>query len=131
MRKDIEIPKVTDIHVAAVREFSEEHRTWDWNAYLINAKSAPIEMALIVSQGYKDEKSTSTLRHKLELLPAKSYAKIEFIEDKLLAVNNVFSVTFFMDGTMYERKFLFPAESISEKEGVDLPVMKGKGVLAK
>ncbi len=130
MRKDIKIPEVNDVHMAAVCEFSEEHRSWDWSAFLINAKSKPIEMALIVSHGYEGEKTTSKLRHKVPLLPAKSYAKIEFLEETLLTLNNRFSVTFFMDGTMYAQDFLFPKGTISEKKMVKLPVMKEKGVLA-
>lgn len=130
MRKDIDIPEVTDVHVAAVREFSEEHRIGDWNAYLINAKDKPIETVLIVSKGFKGTKATSVLRHKLENLPAKSYAKIEFMEDKVLALNNEFWVTFFIDGVLYDRGFLFEEGSISEKCLVDLPVIKDDGILA-
>jgi hypothetical protein len=130
MRKDIEIPKVSDVYVAARKTFNEEHLQEEWNVYLINDKEAPLEIVLIVAKGHGDTKKTSTMRHKLDLLPAKSFAKIEFIEDSLLALDNEFAVTFFVDGTLYERTFIFPANQINEKNQVILPVMGDPGTLA-
>ena len=77
MRKDIDIPEVTDVYVAAVKEFNETHRTDDWNAYIVNDADQPLELVLIVSNGYNEKKKTSQMRHKLQVLPAKSFAKIE------------------------------------------------------
>lgn len=130
MRKDINIPEVTDVYVAAVKEFNETHRTNDWNAYLINDSDAPLEMVLIVSNGYNDSKITSQMRHKLQLLPAKSFAKIEFIEDSVLALNNEFAVTYFLDGKLYDKKFIFPSKSIQDANVAKVPVMVKEGVLA-
>ena len=55
MKKDIIIPKVEDVYVAAVKEYNELHRTEDWNIYIINNKSVALEMILIVSTGYSSE----------------------------------------------------------------------------
>ncbi|WP_031427002.1 hypothetical protein [Flavimarina sp. Hel_I_48] len=130
MKKDIEIPKVSDVYIAARKTFNEEHLQEEWNVYLINAKEDPLEIVLIVAKGHGDSKKTSTMRHKLDLLPGKSFAKIEFIEDSLLALNNEFAVTFFLNGTLYERTFIFPANSINEKNLSILPVMGDPGILA-
>ena len=70
------------------------------------------------------------MRHKLDLLPAKSFAKIEFIENSLLALNNEFAVTFFVNGTLYECTYIFPANQIDEKNQSILPVMGDPGILA-
>ncbi len=53
MKKDIEIPKVEKVHVAAVREFNKEFQADEWNAYIINNKNVSIEMILIVAKGYE------------------------------------------------------------------------------
>lgn len=131
MRKDIEIPEVKDVYVAAVRETHATFKTDDWNAYIINDSNEPLEMVLIVVQGYDDKDVTSHMRHSLPLLPAKGYAKIEFMEDSVLRLNNFFSVTYFLNNKMYEKRYEFPAHSIIEDNRVALPVMGKEGVLAR
>ncbi len=130
MKKDIKIPLVKGIYVAAVREENKEFRSWDWNAYIINDLKEPVEMVLIVSRGFYKERTTSTMRHTIKILPAKSFAKIEFLQDEVLAINNEFSITFFAEGKMFEKKFTFKKNSIKESKAVELPVMKNKGILA-
>ncbi|APS38020.1 hypothetical protein [Salegentibacter sp. T436] len=131
MKKDIDIPKVEKVYVAAVKVYNEAFKVEEWNAYLINDKDEAIEMALIVSKGFDENKVTSTIRHKLEHLPAKSFAKIEFIQDEVLALNNQFQVTFFSEGKMYEKKYVFRKNSVNEKALRDLPIIPNKGILAK
>ncbi|WP_373057423.1 hypothetical protein [Zunongwangia sp. H14] len=131
MKKDIEIPKVEEVHVAAVREFNEEFQTKEWNAYLINNRDDALEMVLIVARGKSTKKKTSVMRHKLERLPAHSYAKIEFIQDEVLQLDNEYLVTFFAENKMYEKKFSFKKNSVSTSRIGDLPVIPKKGILAK
>ncbi len=131
MKKDIEIPEVKEVYVAAVREKHEEYGTFDWNAYLINNRSEAIEGVLIVSKGYDGKKETSTMRHSLSNLPPQSFAKVEFLQDDVLQLNNEFSVSFFSEGKMFHKKFVFKKNSINEKALQDLPVMLKKGVLLK
>ncbi len=130
MKKDINIPKVEKVYVAAVKVYNEAFKVEEWNAYLINDKDEAIEMALIVSNGFDENKETSTIRHKLEHLPAKSFAKIEFIQEEVLALNNQFQVTFFAEGKMYEKKYLFRKNSVNEKALRELPIIPNKGILA-
>jgi len=131
MRKDIKIPVVKDVHVAAVREYNKDFRTYDWNVYIINNGTDPLDTVLIVSEGRDDRDTTSLMRHSLKLLPAKSFAKIEFLEDSVLKLNNYFSITYFLGDTLYDKKFELPANSVLEDNAVALPVMDGKGVLAR
>ncbi|MEH6657912.1 hypothetical protein [Leeuwenhoekiella marinoflava] len=130
MRKDINIPEVADVYVAAVKEFNETHRTDDWNAYIVNDSDEPLELVLIVSNGYNEKKKTSLMRHKLQVLPAKSFAKIEFIEDSVLELTNEFAVTYFLDGKMFEKTFVFQAGSIKDENKAPVPSMLKEGVLA-
>ncbi len=130
MKKDIEIPKVTDVFVVAVREKNEDFQSMDWNAYLINNRNKPLEMVLIVSKGYSDARLTSTMRHSIKVLPAKSFAKIEFLQEDVLKVNNEFYLSFFADNKMYEKKFLFKKNAIRVNKLSEVPLMKQKGILA-
>ncbi|TDI73173.1 MAG: hypothetical protein E2O87_05645 [Bacteroidetes bacterium] len=131
MRKDIKIPKVKDVYVAAVREYNKDFRTHDWNMYIINDGKEPLETVLIVSEGRDDKNITSRMRHSLKLLPSKSYAKIEFLEDSVLPLNNYFNITYFMGDTLYDKQFELPANSALEDNAVQLPVMDVRGVLAR
>ncbi|MGB2116114.1 MAG: hypothetical protein ACPH12_01810 [Flavobacteriaceae bacterium] len=130
MKKDIVVPKVEDVYVAAVKEYNEIHRTEDWNIYIINNKSVALEMILIVSTGYSSDKITSTMRHKLEALPPKSYAKVELIMEDLLSLKNEFLVTFFQDNKMYDKSFVFEPNTINNLSLKKLPLIKELGVLA-
>lgn len=130
MKKDIVVPKVEDVYVAAVKEYNEIHRTEDWNIYIINNKSVALEMILIVSTGYSSDKITSTMRHKLEALPPKSYAKVELIMKDLLSLKNEFLVTFFQDNKMYDKSFVFEPNTINNLSLKKLPLIKELGVLA-
>ena len=77
MKKDIEIPVAKDVHVAIVHEWSEEFLSKDWNAYIINNRTTPIDMVLIVSKGYDGTTKTSTMRHGIVLIEPMSFEKIE------------------------------------------------------
>ena len=86
---------------------------------------------MIVSQGYDDKDLTAPLRHSLHLLPAKGYAKIEFLEDSVLRLANYFTVTYFIGTTLYDKKFELPPNSVIRDNEVDLPIMNKRGVLAR
>ncbi len=131
MRKDIKIPVVKDVYVAAVKEFNEDFNTYDWNAYIINDGQEPLETVLIVSQGYDNKQMTAPMRHSLKLLPVRSYAKIEFLEESIFKLDNFFSVTFFIGNVLYDKRYELPAHSILDDNTVPLPVMNKKGVIAR
>lgn len=131
MKKDFEIPEVKDVYIAAVREKHEEFHTQDWNVYLINDRKEAMETVLIVTKGYADKANTSTMRHSIKELPPQSFAKVEFLQDEVLKLNNEFSVSFFAEGKMFHKKYIFRKNSINEKSLQELPVMPKKGVLLK
>ena len=95
MKKDIHIPKVEGVYIAVVNEYNDIYKTQDWNAYIINNKDVDLDMILIVTSGYSENKTTSIFRKKLEKLPKKSFAKIELMQEELFALNNTFKVSFF------------------------------------
>ncbi|WP_397447917.1 hypothetical protein [Polaribacter sp. R77954] len=130
MKKDIKIPEVTNVEMAVVYEYNDIYKTDDWNVYIINNKNVDLEMLVIVSQGFSDTKTTSLLRKKLDKLPANSFAKIELIQPELFKLNNRFQVTFFEGNTLYEKTFIFEANTIKEGALRMITELNKRGVLA-
>jgi len=131
VKKDIEIPKVEHVYIAVVYEYNDIYKTNDWNAYIINDKTVDLDIVLILTSGYSETKKTSVFRKKLDKLPAKSYAKIELLQEDLFALNNEFKVTFFEGNTMLEKTYLFRKNTINERALQPITLMKVKGVLVK
>lgn len=131
MKKDINIPVVKDVYVAVVYEYNDIYKTHDWNAYIINDKKVDLDVVLIVTSGYSKDKTTSIFRKKLDKLPAKSYAKIELMQEELFALNNQFKVTFFEGNTMFDKTYLFRKNTINKKALQPIPLMEARGVLVK
>ena len=130
MKKDIQIPEVTDVEIAVVYEYNDIYKTDDWNVYIINNKKVDIEMVVIVTQGFSETKTTSLTRKKLDILPANSFAKIEFIQPELFKLHNRFQVTFFEGNTLYDKTFIFAKNTIKEGSLRMLPQLKKRGILA-
>ncbi|MGJ8743319.1 hypothetical protein [Polaribacter sp.] len=130
MKKDIIIPKVTDVEVAIVYEFNDIYNTNDWNVYIINNKNVDLEMVVIVSQGFSDTKTTSLLRKKIEKLPANSFAKVELIQPELFTLNNRFQVTFFEENRLFEKTFTFLENTITESTLELISALDKRGILA-
>ncbi|MCT4630659.1 hypothetical protein, partial [Winogradskyella sp.] len=131
MKKDIKIPEVKDVYIAVVQEEHLEYKTLDWNAYIINNSDKDLETVLIVSQGKSKEKITPPMRHTIAKLPARSYAKIEYLQKKVLELDNSFKVTFFEGNTMFDKTYLFRKNTINDKALQTVPLMQLKGVLVK
>ncbi|WP_339893346.1 hypothetical protein [uncultured Algibacter sp.] len=131
MKKDIQIPEVEDVYIAVVNEYNDIYKTQDWNAYIINDKDVDLEMILIVTSGYSENKTTSVFRKKLDKLPKKSYAKIELMQEELFALNNTFKVSFFEGNTMFDKTYLFRKNTINLKALQAIPLMEARGVLVK
>ena len=129
MRKEIEIPKVENVFIAVVQEQHPEYETNDWNAYIINNQDVDLDTVLIVTKGYSENKITPVMRHSIKLLPARSYAKIEYMQDAVLELNNEFKVAFFEGNTMFDKTYLFRKNTINEMALQTVPLMQLKGVL--
>ena len=130
MKKDIQIPEVTNVEMAVVYEYNDLYKTDDWNVYIINNKNIDLEMVVIVSQGFSDTKTTSLLRKKIDKLPANSFAKVELIQPELFKLNNRFQVTFFEGNTLFEKTFIFKENTIKEGALRTIPELKKRGILA-
>ena len=135
MRKDIIIPEVENVFVAAVQEWSDDFMEKVWYAYLVNDSDFLIENVLIVSKAFGtidgEMKKTSLLRHAFVELLSVSVVKIEMVEKSVLALNNEFMVTFFMGNKLYDKKFIFKANSITESDTEEVPILFVEGVIVR
>jgi len=130
VKKDIQIPEVTDVEIAVVYEYNDIYKTDDWNIYIINNKDIDLEHILIVSQGFNETKTTSLLRKKLDNLPANSFAKVEYIQPELFKLHNRFHVTFFEGNTLQEKTFLFEQNTVKEGSLRMISALKKRGIIA-
>lgn len=130
MKKDIEIPVAKDVHIAIVHEWNEEFLSKDWNAYILNNRTTPIEMAIIVSKGFDGDRNTSVMRHAIGLVGAKSFKKIEVVQEDVLQLNNEFFATYYAENKLYEKRFLFEQNTVNENNLVPIPLIGKNGVFA-
>ena len=132
MLKDIPQLVVENIAIAIVHEPNEDGE-FIWNAYLVNLYDQEISNVLVSSKGYgtfegRDVK-TSVLRHLIGNVDAKDYAKIEPIMDNLFGLSNEFWVSFYLGKHIYDKKYIFLPETISESNFTLIPVLNKRGVM--
>ncbi|HEY4617325.1 MAG TPA: hypothetical protein VIH09_03945 [Flavobacterium sp.] len=135
MKKDIIIPEVENVFVAAVQEWSDDFMEKVWYAYLVNDSDFLIESVMVVSKAFGtiegEMKKTSLLRHAFVEVPPVSVVKIEMMEKSVLALNNEFMVTFFMDNKLYDKKFIFKAQSVNEESTEEVPILFVEGIIVR
>lgn len=133
MKKDILMPVVEKVHVAVVKEQGELGEDV-WNVYLVNEQNEDLKNVLVSSEGYKTDEnggkmSTSVLRHYFELIPKRSAQKIEPIMENVFHLHNEYFVSFYNSKGLFDKKYIFLAESIQEKNFTSIPVLNKKGVM--
>jgi hypothetical protein len=132
MKKDIPENLVEDVFVAVVLE-TETPDSKAWNVYIINLKDEPIETVLITSNGYGfrngEDVKTSTLRHMIPVIGAKSFAKIEAIDDQVFGLSNEYWVSYYIGKEIFDKKFIFLPESIVESNFIKIPIVNKPGVM--
>ena len=135
MKSDITIPKVENVFLAAVQEWSDEFMDKVWYVFLINDSDHDLESVMVVSKAFGtldgEMKKTSLLRHAYMKVPAISAVKIEMIEQSVLALNNEFMVTYFIGNTLYDKKYIFRKNTINEHATEEVPILWQRGVVVK
>lgn len=128
MRKDIKIPEVKNVHVAIVKEDEEL-----WKVYIINNNHMPINDVMVVTRGYgqRDSKEiqTSTLRHNLGTVKSKSNSAVERMDPELFDLTHEFWITFYIEENIYDKKFLFRTESLTEKNLSYIKELDAEGII--
>ena len=98
-------------------------------------KDEAITTVIVSSKGYgKDDGEkvkTSTLRHMWEEIPANSFVKIEPIMENIFGLSNEYWISFYIGKEIYDKKYVFLAESIKEAHFINVPLVEQKGVMIK
>jgi hypothetical protein len=132
MKKDIQIPEVENVFMSVIQEKGEEGENV-WNVYLINHKSTEIKNVFVSSKGYNkdlpEKKKTSTLRHFFKNVPPKEAIKVEPIIEDVFGLHNEYLVSFYIEEVLYDKKYIFLAESIKKENFTKVPVLAKEGVL--
>lgn len=135
MKSDITFPKVENVFLAAIQEWNDDFMENTWYVYLINNGDTKLDSIMAVSKAFGslngEMRKTSTLRHAFVEIPARAAIKIEMIENSVLALNNEFMLTYFIGNTLYDKKFIFRANTINENATQDVPVLNKRGVVVK
>ena len=134
MRDELKGPLVENIGVAVI-QIENELKEKLYEVYLLNLKEEIIEGIIITCKGYGENAvtgenvKTATLRHSLEVLLPNEAAKIEPIMEEVFGIANEYWVSFWINDMMYDKKFVFVSESISEKNMKKIPILGEKGVM--
>lgn len=136
MREELLGPKVENVAIAVAQEQGEEGLPI-YNVYLLNLRDDIIEGIIVTSKGYGvnvdtgEKVKTSTLRHCIEVMLPNEAAKLEPIMEDVFGLANEFWLSFWINDVMYDKKFVFVAESICEENLRELPILGLKGVMIK
>lgn len=132
MLKDIDEPKVEGVAMAVVRGTDEDGEV-AWYVYLVNNTEDQLDNVLVSSRGYGEidgeARRTSEMRHHLELLGPKSWARIERIVEDVFPLSNQFWLSFYRNKVLYDKKYIFLAGSIDEANFTAIPLMGERGVM--
>lgn len=134
MRDELKGPVVENVKMVVVPEINEEGGTQHY-VYLLNLRDDIMEGIIVSSRGYGvnvdtgEKINTSTLRHCIELLLPNEAAKIEPIMEEVFGLTNEYWLSFWVDEVMYDKKFIFLPETISDANMREVPKLGGKGII--
>jgi len=132
MKRDLPENIVENVAIAIVME-SATPEAKTWNVYLLNLKDELIETVLVSSKGYgeKDGKQvkTSVLRHSIGDVSPKSFVLIELIDEQVFGLTNEFWLSYYINGRIYDKKFIFVPESIVDSNLSRIPLLNKPGVM--
>jgi hypothetical protein len=130
MLKDINREEIEDIAIAVVP--SEEDNSV-WEVYMINLKEEGLENVIVASKGYGvykgEEVKTSVLRHYLGSFQPLDIRLIEPIQKEMFGLNNEYWVSFYIGQNIFDKKFIFLPESITEDNFIRIPFIDRPGVM--
>ena len=105
----------------------------EWKVYLINRGTDVLENVMITSKGYGEKdgqkQETSVLRHGIPKLEAGEFALIEPIDPQVFHLNNEYWLSFFIGTQVYDKKYIFVPDSISENNLSFIPELNLRGVI--
>ena len=134
MKKDLPENIVEDVAMAVVL-MGETPEVKNWTVYLINLKKEPITNVLISAKGYGEKDGrivkTSVLRHFLGDIAPQAFAGVEAIDTEVFGLTNEYWLSYYIGGTIYDKKFIFLPESIVDENLMKIPLVNKPGVMIK
>lgn len=132
MKKDIDFGTVEGVSVA-IATAQDEAGAAIWNVYLLNHNPFPIDNVLVTSKGYgkleENDVKTSVLRHMFERVEARSFVQIEPIDPALFHINNEYWVSYYVNQQIFDKKFIFVPESVTQENLIEIKMLQMEGVL--
>ncbi len=132
MKKDLPVNIVEDISIAVVLEHDTPSEK-SWNVYLVNEKDVLLQNVFVSSKGYglKDGKEvkTTTLRHFLGDVEAGKAVKIEAIDIQVFGLTNEYWLSYYINSTIYDKKYIFLPESIVDENLTRVPLVDRPGIV--
>ena len=111
MIKDIKLPDVKNVTLAVIREKNN----------------------LVASTGYGEKagekQRTSTLRHFLETVPARSSSLVEPIDSAVFHLSNEYWVSYYVGKEIFDKRFVFVPDSICEANLTRIKELDRDGIL--
>ena len=132
MKKDINFLPVEGVQIAIARK-ENLIGGYDWQVFLINQKDVPIKTVFVTSKGYgrkgDEEQKTSTLRHFFVEVKPNTHEVVESIMPDVFHLNNEYWVSYYVGNQIYDKRFIFVPDSITEQHLVNVPELGLEGIL--
>jgi hypothetical protein len=138
MKQDISFDPVEGVSVAIVPDSEGTPGTAGqptWTVYLLNDNDTPLENVLIAAEGYGTQPTgeavrTSTLRYRFEHVGSRSATPVELIDPAVFHLTNQYWVSYYQNGRIFDKKFLFVPDAIVAANLSPLALLGGRaGVL--
>ena len=138
MKQDISFDPVEGVSVAIVPDAEGAPGTAGqptWTVYLLNDNDTALENVLIAAEGYGTQPTgeavrTSTLRYRFEHVEPRSATAVELIDPAVFHLTNQYWVSYYQNGRIFDKKFLFVPDAIVTANLSPLALLDGRaGVL--
>jgi len=135
MKRDIAFLPVEGVQVVIARKLTEINQ-YDWLVYLINQNDVSIRNVFVTSKGYgfadqtqQQSQTTSTLRHYFEKLQPGEHVVVETIMPDVFHLNNQYWVSYYIGDQIFDKKFIFVPDSITEQNLIQIQELGLEGIL--
>jgi hypothetical protein len=132
MKKDISFEPVKGINVTVARQINELNQP-EWYVHVINRTTHTLTNVFVTSRGYtekgENQQQTSTLRHYFVEIAPHGTVLVEPIMPEVFHLNNEYWVSYYIDGQIFDKKFIFVPDSILEANLVPIAELNLMGVL--
>jgi len=132
MIKDIDFPTVEGVRIAIARRPNETNEL-EWGVYIINDNDFQLDNVLISSKGYGEKEGekqrTSILRHMFERINGHTSKLVELIDPAVFHLYNEYLVSYYAEGRLFDKKFIFVPDSITEENMQHINKLELEGVL--